>query len=122
MLKSISSLDQKLGAPEKTRYTSALFHLRPDAAGDWCSWIAPSAWPNSWTTTRSYSSSSVSSRSQPKFIVGWYFGKYFSTRASVPTADQEPVSAEKEMRMCSSGVVTKSSEMFAYGSHSAAFS
>src|SRR5664279_4406831 len=55
---------QKFGGPAKYFITAATSHLRLNF-GDWCSWMQPSACPNSWVTTRWYSVSSVSSRSQP---------------------------------------------------------
>src|SRR6476646_3139153 len=70
--------------------------------GFWCSWIAPSACPNSWTTTRSYSVASVSSLSQPKFIVGLVLP---IPRQSVPMYDHEPSSATNEIRICASALL-----------------
>src|SRR5678810_1140961 len=79
--------------------------------GFWCSWIAPSACPNSWTTTRSYSVASVSSFSHPKFIVGLPFAM---PRQSVPMYDHDPSSATNETRTCASALLAlKSSVMLA---------
>src|SRR5438874_2229305 len=70
MLCSITSSGQLFGGPDKSRITLGLFHLIPPA-GLWCSWISPSAWPNSCNTTRRICSSVEVGVSQPKFIVGW---------------------------------------------------
>src|SRR5476649_491632 len=109
----MSAGDQLLGGPEKYCITFATFQMRVNF-GCWCSWMQPSAWPNSWRTTREYSVSSVLSLSQPKFIVGWCFGKYCVFSASRPTADHEPGSALNEMRISAGAASTNFSLMLAY--------
>ena len=60
-------------------------------SGLWCSWMQPRAWPNSWSTTRAYSVSSVVGVSQPKFMVASCRGTW---RATVPSWDHEPFPAK----------------------------
>src|SRR4051794_7992430 len=69
MLWSMVALSQLFGGPERSWYTAGLFHLIA-STGFWCSWIRPSAWPNSCRMTRSASWSFTPGVSQPKFIVG----------------------------------------------------
>src|SRR6266542_1348182 len=77
-----------------------------------------SAWPNSCTTTRSYSSSGVSSSSQPKFIVG---SALSIASAVVPMYDQEP-SCANEIRISASASVPNSTVMLAKSAQRLAWS
>ena len=74
--------------------------------------MQPSAWPNSWRTTREYSSASVSGSSQPKFIVGSSVGICWQT---VPMYDHEP-SSLKLIRIGASAASTNAKRMLATSS------
>src|SRR5271157_139074 len=85
-LNSISSTDQLFGGPESSRITASRFQWIP-AMGFWCSWIRPSACPNSCSTTLRKSSSDEFASIQPKFIVGLSCATLWHV---VPTVDHEP--------------------------------
>ena len=91
--------------------------ITPWAAGFWCSWIMPSACPNSWRTTRWYSRVAVDGSSHPKLTVALVRP---TVRASVPTVDHENPFSAKLTRGSLAVPVTKSRRMLATVSHSLA--
>ena len=64
MLFSMVASSQLLGGPDRSAMTAARFQ-ETGVLGFWCSWMRPSAWPNSCRTTLRSSSSGESGVSQP---------------------------------------------------------